>query len=501
MLFNVVVRPEMGRALGIYRIAHCLREQNFDVEVIDWATFWTIDELKQLFLSRDPDKIKLVGFSHLFSFWTDTMQEFVTWIKQNYPHIHTLSGSHTAPLFKATGIDYYIEGYGEVALVELLKYMLSNGPRPRFNLKRINGGYLISANSNYPAYPLKSLMVKYEDRDFVKSHEWLMMETARGCRFACSFCNYPILGVKEDHTRTPEDFKLQMQDAYDRFGVVNYLITDETFNDYTEKIIRYADVVQELPFKPWFGGYIRADLMISRGRVEQEELLRMNFLGHYYGVESMNTASARSIGKGMQSERMQQGLIDCKDYFMKEGDGLYRGSISLIAGLPHETKESLMKTKDWLLKNWQGQWFGMNLLALHRHELVKPSKLDLNYAKYGYEEMDPSEYDPDAIANETLKKGSGKTDWPDEGLVRWKNEHMNCFEADKIVAEIVKDKLQADFRIHTWRLGSRYKNKSTVRDLLAISPGGRENDYYNGDNSEYIQAKLNWKPLVNNNPG
>ena len=43
--------------------------------------------------------------------------------------------------------------------------------------------------------------------------------------------------------------------------------------------------------------------------------------------------------------------------------------------------------------------------------------------------------------------------------------------------------------------------KSTVRDLLAISPGGRENEYYNGDNSEYIQAKLNWKPLANTNPG
>lgn len=486
MLFNVVVRPEVGRSLGIYRIAHCLREQNFDVEVIDWATFWTLDELKQLFLSRDPAKIQLVGFSHLFSYWTATMQEFVTWIKKNYPHIRTLSGSHTAPLFKATDIDYYIEGYGEVALVELLKYMLSNGPRPRFNLKRVNGGYLIAANDMYPAFPLKSLMVKYEDRDFIQPHEWLMIETSRGCKFACSFCNYPVLGVKEDHTRTAEDFDIQLRDSYDRFGVVNYHITDETFNDYTDKIRKYADTVEKLPFTPWFSGYVRADLMISRGLAEQQELLRMNYLGHFYGVESFNTASAKAVGKGMQSERMKQGLLDAKNYFMKESNNRYRGTISLIAGLPHETKESLMQTKKWLLDNWQGQSFIMNLLALHKHELIKPSKFDLNYAKYGYEEMSPEE------CVDTFPLNG--TDWPDEGLVRWKNVNMNYMEADAIVKDIVIAKAQHDFRIQAWRLSSKYKNCQTLEDVLALSPGGNEKSYYNNDNSRYIQSKLNWKP-------
>jgi hypothetical protein len=210
----------------------------------------------------------------------------------------------------------------------------------------------------------------------------------------------------------------------------------------------------------------------------------MNYLGHFYGVESFNTASAKAVGKGMQSERMKQGLIDAKNYFMKESDGRYRGTISLIAGLPHETKESLMQTKQWLLDNWQGQSFIMNLLALHKHELIKPSKFDLNYAKYGYEEMSSAEC-VDAFP-------LNGTDWPDEGLVRWKNNNMNYMEADAIVKDIVNAKAKNDFRIQAWRLGSKYKNCSTLDEVLALSPGGNERDYHNNDNSEYIQNKLNW---------
>jgi hypothetical protein len=187
---------------------------------------------------------------------------------------------------------------------------------------------------------------------------------------------------------------------------------------------------------------------------------------------------------------MQQGLLDIKDYFLKESNGLYRGSMSFIAGLPHETRETLLKTKDWLLENWQGQAFLINLLAIHRSELIKPSKFDLDYAKFGYEELNIEEYKNSFPLGQAI----GVPDWPDDSLLRWKNKNMNCFEANEIVTEIVEAKMAADFRIHTWRIGSRYKNCKTVKDILAIKPGGREKDFYDTDNSEYIQAKLNWKP-------
>ena len=68
----------------------------------------------------------------------------------------------------------------------------------------------------------------------------------RGCRFKCSYCNFPILGVKDDYTRDADDFDTNLRRNYDDWGVTEYIITDDTFNDYVEKIRKYADRVEQI---------------------------------------------------------------------------------------------------------------------------------------------------------------------------------------------------------------------------------------------------------------
>ena len=75
----------------------------------------------------------------------------------------------------------------------------------------------------------------------------LSFETSRGCRFKCSYCNFPILGVKDDYTRDADDFDTNLRRNYDDWGVTEYIITDDTFNDYVEKIRKYADRVDKCP--------------------------------------------------------------------------------------------------------------------------------------------------------------------------------------------------------------------------------------------------------------
>jgi radical SAM superfamily enzyme YgiQ (UPF0313 family) len=149
-----------------------------------------------------------------------------------------------------------------------------------------------------------------------------------------------VLGVKGDYTRDAEDLREQLQLAHDQFGTTNYLVADETFNDSTEKITKFANAVEQLSFKPYFSGFIRPDLLVSR-KQDREELLRMGFLGHYYGVETFNQVSAKAIGKGMNPERLKTGLVDLKNYFIENSDNKYRGSIGMIIGLPGETESKL----------------------------------------------------------------------------------------------------------------------------------------------------------------
>lgn len=490
IIFNITQYPYLSRPLGGHRIASFLREQGWNIEVVDWANWWQIEELKLFFITRYSQDLVFVGFGHLFSIWSDVMEQFAEWIKTNYPHVRLISGSSVNPMFQSRFIDWYIQGFGEQAILELLKYVAGNGSSPRFNL--INDRKVIPAIDHYPAFPMKSLMVKYEDRDFIQSNEWLTVELSRGCKFRCAFCQFPILGIKEDTSRDSEDFKKQLQDAYHRFGVTSYNVADDTANDRIEKISKFADVVQSLDFVPWFSAYIRLDL-IAANPAQRDELLRMNLLGHYYGIESMNTRSARSIGKGMKSERIKEALLANKAYFLNHGRQLYRGHIGLIAGLPFETEQTFCESIDWLIANWQGQAWGVHPLGLPKaNSKTKPSEISKNIMSYGYTEMTDEQikaYDTKPMVEEVRaiqRKGSFQEA---ESEIYWQNEHMNIFDAQRLVRDAYRVKRQHDFRPGGFVINCRMKEKNSVAERLSLS-FEQHDDLLDYDLTEYIQKKL-----------
>jgi radical SAM superfamily enzyme YgiQ (UPF0313 family) len=414
-----------SRSHGAYRIAHVLREHDWDIEVIDYTHYWSSEQLKQLARSRITDKTRWIGISLLFSTWTSEMEEFFHWIKTQWPHLIIVCGGPTRTAFETSVIDYYMQGYSENAIIALLRYLFSNGPRPRFDVSKVNQRPIIPANDYYPTHPVKELMVRYEDRDFINPGEFLSVEFARGCKFACAFCNYPIIGVKGDYSRDAEDFRLQMMDAYDRFGVTNYLVTDETFNDRTEKITKFANVVQTLPFSPWFTGTARVDLLISRP-LDREELMRMNFLGQFYGVESFHAPAVKAIGKGMDPERVKQGLLDIRKYF-ETASKLYRGHVNLIIGLPDESIESIMNSKTWLENHWHGQAVDISALTIYCNENTKKSKMSEDYAGYGYTVMQHK-------AVSSLHHFDATED-----TIAWQNNRMNVYQAQEIEQNWISD--------------------------------------------------------------
>lgn len=481
IIFNVDKGVLLRRPAGAYRIATYLREHNWDVEVVEFTTFWDIEQLKQLLLQRVNKNTKFIGFSYLFvSEPIALIDKLGIWLKKIYPHIKILLGSPNKYRFHHDYVDYNINGFGEIATLQLLNYLFANGTAPKFSMSMISGKR-IDANVHYPAYPMNSLMIKYQERDFIESHEWLGIEFSRGCMFSCAFCNYPVLGVKGDYTRDSADFEYQIRDAYDNWGVKHYYVADETFNDRTEKITKFADIVENLNFEPYFTGCIRADLLISRP-ADREELLRMNFYGHLYGVESFNTPSARAIGKGMDSDRIKNGLIEIKEYFEIKSNHRYRGHLSLIAGLPYESIESLYRSRDWVVKNWQKQSYNMHPLEIPIHELDNPSKIGMNWSKYGYSNaLNDSE-----LANLKLRKQINA-----EELLVWKNEHMNVDMAQHIAAEVETEKYKDtnDFRINNYAL-IRLGLPENLYDRLAVKEKDNLTDIPMKFIKRYINKKL-----------
>ena len=488
IIFNVTSKPYLLRPLGGHRIAHYLRCEGWDIEVVDWANWWTLEQLQELFRSRYSKNTAFVGFSHLFSIWPEPMESLCRWIKENYPGVHIISGSAVNPMFDSSTIDYYIQGYGEHAITALLKYLVSNGPRPLFNLNISKGIKAISAIQSYPAYPMDNLMVRYEDRDYIMPDEWLTIEFSRGCMFSCAFCNFPVIGVKTDHTRSSDDAYNQLQDAHDRFGVKNYIVADETFNDQTNKISKFADVVERLNFESSFSGYIRADLLVARPR-DREELLRMNFTGHYYGIESFNQKTATTIGKGMNSDRLKQGLIEVRQYFETHKKNLYRGTIGLIAGLPYETMESLTTTTNWVFDHWEGQSFTMFTLQIPAKNLINtPSKISMDYSKYGYRELTTEEIQKYNRDKKVVNTSAAKVVLCEEE-VYWKNDNMDFFQAEEFTEKVLQQKFNRTFMPSCHGIGFQLSETMTAEERYKLKYEQIDKLYSKSIDS-YINKKL-----------
>ena len=180
------------------------------------------------------------------------------------------------------------------------------------------------------------MSINYEKRDFILPNETLVTELGRGCKFHCDFCYFPVLGVKGDYSRTSVDFDTNIRQLHSEYGVSSFILADETINDSTDKLSKFADVISKFDFSTYFTGFLRADLIVSRPG-DIEIIKAMNLWGHHYGIESTNHLSTKSMGKGMKPEKLLQGMIDFKKKFKESGP--YNGTISLIAGLPFETKE------------------------------------------------------------------------------------------------------------------------------------------------------------------
>jgi radical SAM superfamily enzyme YgiQ (UPF0313 family) len=434
-----------SRASGTYRIATHLREnRHLDVEVVDFVFSFTYEELVAIVDSRVDESTRMVGIGGIFWLASPNVKRLFKYIKDTYPDIITVAGSQDIWSISQIGVDWCVTGYGELGISSILD------GNPKYKDWQIMPGAPVVKvldcihTKELQAYPMMDLSIDYEERDFIQSFETLNMETSRGCRFACSYCNFPILGVKDDHTRSAENFELDLRRNYKKWGTTEYTITDDTFNDYIEKIRKYADVVESLDFEPNFSGYIRADLMTQRPD-DIKELVRMRFNSHLYGIESTNQESAKAMGKGGNTEKILNGILEAKQIFLKE-NGFYAGEMSFIWGLPYETPETQQKTFDWIDENWHAEAVQQFPLMIPKNGgLARPNKMTANIQKYGYREMQPVEIAPvgdrvdHILADPNIDpyfKDRLRQTIPDVnshefilGVVLWKNEHWDYIDA------------------------------------------------------------------------
>lgn len=412
-----------GRSIGAYRIATFLRQINWDVEVIDFCFNWPPQKLEfYLDYLLENKKPKWIGIS---STWivkeVRLIQNVIKKIKKTNPEIKIIIGGQS-PFLDDLMADYYIFGYAEIALKKVLDYEFNNGPPLIY--KNFYSGKLINAEKDYVANELEDFKVQYIDNDFVNNKTTSVLEVSRGCKFKCAFCTFPYIGIKDNISTAEEHLYSQLMENYHKWGIKSYYISDETLNDRTEKLILLKNVVKRLDFKPNLAAFLRVDLF--RSHPEQIELLgEANVWGHYYGVETLNHKTGKAIGKGQNPEYIKETLITLKNYFQKN-IGEYKATVSMMIGLPYETKESILESDKWLTENFSSEGAGVNWVPLDIPKDGKLSAMGQDLSKFGYREIEPK------ITKFPLSRGLYSN------RVIWKNDFMDIYEAHDLRKKLGK---------------------------------------------------------------
>jgi hypothetical protein len=410
-------QPHIQRNLGAYRVASALQQEGYSTFVLDYIIHMSVEEIKTALSKHLSEETLWVGFSSTF-FWSNNSNSFLQTQKERMyytslddidsiiKYIKTNSkakliyGGGKAPYFQADkSIDYYVIGYADTSIIELTKHIQTGS---EIKLKCVNETQIVES-TNFDEPKMDNIKTNWKDQ-YVIHKEGLPMELARGCIFKCKFCSYPLLGKKKGtYLRDPCEIKDEMIQNWELYGTESYYMTDDTFNDDNDKIDSLHKIITELPFKLKFSAYLRVDL-IHKYPHQATLLKEMGLIGTYFGLETMNPNSAKSIGKGLHPSKVKERL-----YWLAEE---WKNSVNIgagfILGLPHDTESYFEELISWCIEsNNPLQHISFYPLYLFPrksdHDLAAyTSEFSLKPEIYGYEFNDKSNWMNWKLQNQNL---------------------------------------------------------------------------------------------------
>lgn len=358
----------LGRYAGPYRIATEMRKNGWSVDIVDFMMNFSNEELLDIIRSKKRQGHEnWIGFSSTFLM----PREFDPFNNRtNIRESTEQSSSIGLPVVEAQQLIYKIHELGFKVFV--------GGSKLKYDIEGVRWIKGTGEEFLFGDFDFTTSTIEYQTSDYIFEDEHLPIEIARGCIFKCSFCSYPLNGKKLwEFCKSPTVIHDEMLSNYERFGTTGYMFSDDTYNDSPEKIKELLKVYKKLPFDLEFSAYARIDLILSKPET-LSILIESGMRSVFFGIETFNKDNGKLIGKGMDPEKIKQGLINIK----KEYPELLI-STGFIAGLPYDTEESLKETVNWLDQSPVDS-FSFQVLSLG-----KSSEFGKNYQLYGYKK-DPN---------------------------------------------------------------------------------------------------------------
>jgi len=386
-------RPSIYRTIGAYKIAHVCRKNGYNVQVIDHINYFTKEQIIKLLDKYVDNDTLILGLSTTFTLeWPyheipPVLNECLNEVKNKFLNLKLIYGGYglaCANNPKNAAPWGIIKEYGEDTFLDLANFFAGKGVEPRYTLSFNRDGDPIRCYfSSRDRFDIVNDDFKWHPDDKIMPGEALPIEMSRGCIFKCKFCNHLLLGRgKLDYLRNIELVREEMLYNYENWGTTRYYVICDTFNDTEIKMKAWHRMVTNLPFKIEYTCYIRADLL-HRFPDVPHMLKESGLVSCFHGIESFGPG-AQVVGKGWSHS-------SGRDYLPELYNNIWKKEVcqtlSMIAGLPGDTKETVMDWIKWFIVN---DMYNMTLFTLHLHNPIAStagtnlSEFDRNATKYGY---------------------------------------------------------------------------------------------------------------------
>ena len=428
------------RTIGAYKVAHAVRAKGFSAQVIDFATLFSEEELYQAtvrFVDRNTTCLA-ISTTFLLDDWSISRQTLDPKLKRvinrvldEYPNLKLVFGGYGIGNLKKHVHElnkdrvFFISQYGEDIIVDVVRFLKNGGPSPKFDVELDPTGRVKILTCHAPIRPSFNIecdRFRFAKEDCIQPGESLPIELSRGCVFKCKFCNHLMLGRgKLDYLKSMELVKEELIYNYENWSVTNYYVLCDTFNDTEYKMKEWHKMVMSLPFKIQFTSYLRADLL-DRFPDVPYMLKESGLVSAYHGIETLGKESSLLIGKAWSGKHARTYVP--KLYHDIWGGDVYQ-TVSLIGGLPGDTKADLIDMAKWFRENdlynvrYHPLGLSTNLTAKNASEFERDAE------KYGY----------------TLNQNATKrSDWA------WKNEYWGT---DKELKKFLREEVMPLFDPHS----------------------------------------------------
>lgn len=448
---------------GVYRTATEFRNQGISCQVIQFFNFFSNKEIIEI-VDKFSDNLKIVGFSTLFweHYDSDSKKNLIIkvnflidYIRKTCPEVEIIAGGPSCRIFlneEFKNVDAMFEGFSENTFIPYITSIVYT--QPKLLPDKYEKGIAIynKINGNFDFNNSRTI---YVPEDLISQYDVPILEVGRGCIFKCKFCGFALNGKKKfDYIKDFECLQKELIYNYEQYGITNYILSDDTFNDSLFKVQELHKIFTSLPFKIKFACYLRLDLLL-RFPEEMTLLKEMGLIGAFFGIESFHKEAAKLIGKGIDPDVAKRALHDLKTIHW--GDKIKIG-IGLITGLPYETYDSIQKTKEWIADE--------NTLV----DQVVPFPLSISNP----ENIRPQPWDSEFQKN-AMKYGFS---WPDGHSYHWHNsigpvktryEAVEIWEDYRKVCVETRRQKQGGFNLlKAYPLISQQKNSPSLEDLLEM---------------------------------